>query len=146
MTDCPCGAPKPTWQSYCSQCQALRFEVEKSLEVLAIPTSARQRGLLTAGTVYAISVKNDQSALVKFGFTQNIHDRLRQLDNESPLPLDTLAYCNAKRSIERLVLKYCRAERAKGEWHRRGERTMRVIEWIRQDDAKQLEIMLRTVK
>lgn len=144
LSECECGSPKPTWQEHCEPCRQIRFEASRRIELTSLPLSDQKRKVMFDGTLYAISAKGDESSLVKFGFTgKGILTRLRQLNNLSPVQLDTIAHCDAKRLHERFVLQYCRPERAKGEWHHRGERTMRAIELIRSGDVFALEVAMR---
>jgi len=107
------------FDDYCQKCRDDLNTVSKQIQ--------KQRVMPTDQNVYAISVKDDPSALVKFGFSCSVNTRLDSLQIGSPVRLEVVAHCRGLRHHEKMIHRYLSRERVYGEWFRRSERSDQVI-------------------
>lgn len=81
--------------------------------------------------VYAISVAGDNTAVVKFGFSNGPSGRLNTLQVGSPVKLEIVAYGHGLRHHEKMIHRRLASDRSHGEWFRRSQAALEVIEAIR---------------
>lgn len=121
-----CGELTTACGKYCASCQGSINDVSREKRKIDIDQY-----------VYAISVRGASDALVKFGYTRSIKLRLNTLQTGSPVALELLASCQGLRHHERSIHLHLARDREHGEWFRRTERSMAVVEAIFKNEILQ---------
>jgi hypothetical protein len=91
--------------------------------------------MLPGECIYAVSVAGMDHAPIKFGYTVDITKRLSSLQTGSPLQLGLLAADAGTRGNERFIHKALASYRTHGEWFKRTDLVMSLVEAM---SAKQL--------
>lgn len=116
-----CNKPSVPPSKYCFKCrdafneQAVRERVRKSSEPKFL---------------YAISVRGDAAAAIKFGFAVSLEARLKALQIGSPVMLEILASCPGRPHHEKMIHRRMMLHRSHGEWFTRNESTLGVVRMI----------------